>query len=97
MQLEPALLNRMLDAGAELRPGGLERIEKRSIELFDVNATVLDSFNGLCELGQFAGSGVRSGKGAFGAVSFMQIDYQILRPKAELLHPHLWFWPCILM
>ena len=56
----------MLDAGAELQPGGLERVEKRSIELFDVNATVLDSFNGLRKLDQFAGGGFRSGKGTFG-------------------------------
>ncbi len=37
-----------------------------SIELFDVNATVLDSFNGLRELDQFEGGGFRSGKGTFG-------------------------------
>lgn len=66
MQLEPAPPNCMLDAGAEFRPGGLERVEKRSIELFDVNATVLDSFNGLRELDQFARGGFGSGKGTLG-------------------------------
>ncbi len=63
---EPPLLDRVLDAGGELRAGGLELVEKGRVDLLDMNAAVLDGFNALCEFDQFAGCGFWVGERAFG-------------------------------
>ncbi|MGY8677116.1 hypothetical protein Q2941_04790 [Bradyrhizobium sp. UFLA05-153] len=70
MQLEPAALDRVFDAGAELRPAGLQRVEERRVDLLDMDAAVLDGFDAGGELDQLAGavSGLAKGRSA---VSFM--------------------------
>lgn len=52
MQLEPAVLDRMLDAGAEFRTGPLAAAlrEERVIDLFDVDAPVLYGLDASSEL-----------------------------------------------
>ncbi|WP_342741117.1 hypothetical protein [Bradyrhizobium sp. B117] len=50
VHFEPTLLDGVLDACAELRPGGLERVEERRVELLDVDAAVLDGGNAGGEL-----------------------------------------------
>ncbi|WP_349253888.1 hypothetical protein [Bradyrhizobium sp. CB2312] len=55
VEFEPALLDRVLDARAELRSTSLERVEKRRINLLDVNAAVLDGLDAASDLYQLAG------------------------------------------
>src|SRR5438309_11317909 len=55
VQFEPTALDCMLDACAKFWSAGLERIEKLRVNLFDVNATVLDGLYALRKFDQFAG------------------------------------------
>jgi len=92
VQLQPAALDRAFDANSELRPGGIELIEEGRVQLFDMDAAVLDGFDVLASSTSLRAAASGSAK-ARSTVSFMQIDYPILR-KGGLLHPHLWFLAC---
>jgi hypothetical protein len=61
VQLEPTLFDSAPDAGAELCAASPERVEERIVDLFDVDAAVLDRLDARSQLDELAGGGVRIG------------------------------------
>ncbi|MGY8664185.1 hypothetical protein Q3C01_17725 [Bradyrhizobium sp. UFLA05-109] len=64
MKLEPAALDRKLDAGADLRAAGLQGVEERRVDLLDTDAAVLDGFDASGKLDELpaAASGLANGR-----------------------------------
>lgn len=61
MELEPAFLDGIGEAGAELAASAAERDHERRVDALDVDAAVLDSFDALSELDHFAQRRLRIG------------------------------------
>ncbi|MCK1324699.1 hypothetical protein [Bradyrhizobium sp. 156] len=63
MKIEPALLDRVSEASAELAAAATQREHERRVDLLDVDAAVLDRLDAG---GELAGSGFRIGEQAIG-------------------------------
>ncbi|UFW43426.1 hypothetical protein [Bradyrhizobium sp. WSM471] len=68
VELEPALLGSALDAGAELCPARLKRVEEWVVDLLDMDSAVLYRLDGRSQLNELVGGDFRIGKRAFGDV-----------------------------
>ncbi|WP_158091653.1 hypothetical protein [Bradyrhizobium canariense] len=64
MQLEPALLDSALDAGAELCPACVKRVEEWVVDLLNVDAAVLYRLDSRSQLNELTGgaSGLAKGR-----------------------------------
>ena len=61
MNFQPASFNSVLQAGAVFRGRALVAEQERAIELFDIDATILDRFEGVRVLQEASGSLLRFG------------------------------------
>src|SRR5262249_5166452 len=64
--LQPAAFDRVLDPCAELLAAGFELVEKRRVDLLDMDAAVLDGFDAGGQFDELARCGFRIGEGTFG-------------------------------
>ena len=64
MNFQPASFNSALQAGAIFRGRALVVEQERAVELFDIDATILNWFEGVCVLQETSRGLLRVGKGS---------------------------------